>query len=93
MLELDHFKEINDTYGHLFGDDVLRYVGNALRDIEGAESYRYGGDEVCIVFTEKQIEKVLQQIQNAQDYLHDNIEIPDTKANVDASVGIACYTK
>lgn len=54
ILDIDNFKQINDTFGHLAGDKVLRELGTILRstvrltDIEG----RYGGDEFLIIFPE-----------------------------------------
>jgi diguanylate cyclase (GGDEF)-like protein len=54
MLDVDHFKRINDTWGHAAGDDVLRAIGKLLRescrvyDVPG----RYGGEEFCIVLPE-----------------------------------------
>ncbi|MBX3459873.1 MAG: GGDEF domain-containing protein [Planctomycetes bacterium] len=53
MLDIDKFKHINDTYGHLAGDAVLARVAEILRR-EARESdtvYRYGGEELCIVAT------------------------------------------
>lgn len=51
LLDIDHFKLINDTYGHAFGDGVLRKVGEFLRRSARADDkvYRYGGEEFCIV--------------------------------------------
>ncbi len=51
MVDIDHFKKINDTYGHGFGDDVLRAVGALLNAQvrRGDVVYRYGGEEFCIV--------------------------------------------
>lgn len=52
ILDLDHFKEVNDKYGHLFGDEVLKEVAEKIQhnvredDIAG----RYGGDEFVIIF-------------------------------------------
>ncbi len=50
-LDLDGFKEVNDTHGHLRGDDVLRDVGRVLAASvrEGDYACRYGGDEFCVV--------------------------------------------
>lgn len=93
MLDLDHFKEINDTYGHLFGDDVLRCVGDALRNMQdGAEAYRYGGDEFCIIFTKKELETVISEIKKVQSYLMKHINMPDGRMDAFASVGIASYS-
>lgn len=62
MVDLDGFKEINDKYGHLEGDSVLRQVGiavaNSVREIDTAA--RYGGDEFCILAPETGIDGAMQ---------------------------------
>ena len=50
MVDIDHFKQFNDTYGHDAGDLVLRAVGQALRRHGGGIAHRYGGEEFCLVF-------------------------------------------
>ena len=51
MLDIDHFKSVNDTYGHARGDDVLRGVAETLRtNVRAADIVcRYGGEEFCIL--------------------------------------------
>ena len=71
MIDLDHFKDINDTYGHPFGDDVLvraaRAVAENFResDIVG----RLGGDEFCVFFrgirTRRRIEEAARSLRDA----------------------------
>lgn len=52
MLDLDHFKNINDTYGHLFGDTVLAKIAGLIRDKLRKDDFfvRYGGEEFIIMF-------------------------------------------
>jgi diguanylate cyclase len=51
MLDIDHFKQVNDTYGHLTGDDLLRIIAKTLRDyVKGKDIVcRYGGEEFVIL--------------------------------------------
>lgn len=51
MLDIDHFKQFNDQYGHPLGDRVLQHVARVLRDSLPAEAFaaRYGGEEFCVV--------------------------------------------
>ena len=52
MMDIDHFKVFNDTYGHDEGDNVLRLVGGLLSEELGDKVYRYGGEEFCAVFND-----------------------------------------
>ena len=51
MMDVDHFKKFNDTYGHDIGDDVLKMVGMQINTIKGGgTAYRYGGEEfLCCI--------------------------------------------
>lgn len=96
MLDLDHFKKINDTYGHLTGDVVLREV--AKRIIQSVRSYdlvgRYGGEEFLVVLAacgKTEIEQSANRIRLAvasAPILAGSSEIPVT-ASIGATV-IAC---
>ncbi len=54
MLDIDHFKEFNDQYGHPLGDRVLQHVGQLMRNLlpTNAMAARYGGEEFCIILRE-----------------------------------------
>lgn len=54
MLDIDHFKKFNDTYGHDTGDQVLRMVAAKINNVGGSgKAFRYGGEEFAIVFAGK----------------------------------------
>jgi len=52
VCDMDHFKDVNDRYGHLVGDEILRNIGNLLRSSirHEDEAFRWGGDEFVILF-------------------------------------------
>ncbi|ENM5785382.1 GGDEF domain-containing protein [Vibrio metoecus] len=65
MLDVDHFKKFNDTYGHDTGDDVLKLVATRLRQIGGkARVYRYGGEEFSIIYRGKLANEVISFIED-----------------------------
>lgn len=59
MLDVDHFKKFNDTFGHEAGDQALRMVASRLARIAGGgKAYRYGGEEFAILFPSRPAEEV-----------------------------------
>lgn len=54
MIDIDHFKKFNDTYGHDTGDEVLKMVASKLAQVSGGgKAYRYGGEEFVLLFPSK----------------------------------------
>lgn len=51
MVDVDHFKQFNDRHGHNAGDRALKHVATHLRDVRGAQAFRYGGEEFCLLFS------------------------------------------
>ena len=61
MMDLDRFKQLNDTYGHLRGDQCLSRFARLLREVAGERPiFRYGGDEFCILFPGERGEQAAQ---------------------------------
>lgn len=57
MVDVDHFKKFNDSYGHDVGDQVLRMVAMRVGAITGGgRAYRYGGEEFCVLFPGKSVD-------------------------------------
>jgi diguanylate cyclase (GGDEF)-like protein len=50
MIDIDHFKRFNDTFGHEQGDTVLRFVASHFKNPQHGVMYRFGGEEFCILF-------------------------------------------
>ena len=89
MLDIDDFKAFNDTYGHSFGDDVLRAVGKSLsKKFPNFVIGRFGGDEF-IVFARAVNESVI--VDNFEDFLKTvrNTEINGKLYDIKCSIGIA----
>lgn len=64
MMDIDHFKRFNDTYGHDVGDDVLRLVASRLRRLgSGGTAYRYGGEEFCVVFVRRSLDECVEVME------------------------------
>jgi len=92
MMDVDHFKRINDTWGHSAGDQVLQGIGKLLRDCCRVYDVpgRYGGEEFCIVLPETKIgntsavaERIRQRLAATE------LQCGDTSIAVTASIGIA----
>jgi two-component system, cell cycle response regulator len=89
MLDLDHFKRLNDTFGHQTGDDVLRIVSNAVvkngRDFDTVS--RYGGEEFALILPDVGIHDAVAIAQRLRHVVKDL----DAPAQVTASFGVAVY--
>ncbi|HEY9203109.1 MAG TPA: GGDEF domain-containing protein [Sulfurimonas sp.] len=58
MIDIDHFKKFNDTYGHDTGDEVLKMVASRLANVGGGgKAYRYGGEEFVLLFPSKDVDE------------------------------------
>jgi len=71
MLDVDHFKQFNDTHGHDVGDQVLKLVAGRLAEVDGGTAYRHGGEEFSVLFhgadlgeAEAAVEAIRESIQH-----------------------------
>lgn len=91
FLDLDGFKLINDSLGHLMGDELLETIGDRLR--EGLRSVdtaaRFGGDEFAVLLDGLQPEAVLTIVERIQQRIAAPVLLGDHEVAVTASVGIA----
>jgi diguanylate cyclase (GGDEF)-like protein len=72
MLDVDHFKQFNDTHGHDVGDQVLKMVaGHMQRVTGGGKAYRYGGEEFTIVFPRKTIKQCIPHLSNLRETIEE----------------------
>ncbi|WP_415898139.1 diguanylate cyclase [Neptuniibacter sp. QD57_21] len=96
ILDVDHFKAYNDTYGHLKGDDVLKKISQALKDnIRQGEDYcfRVGGEEFAVVFTQESKESA-DIFANRIRLEIEKLEIPHKENTaapyITVSMGLSC---
>ena len=80
MVDVDHFKQFNDTHGHDVGDQVLRLVAGRLAEVQGGVAYRYGGEEFCVLFPGSGIaetERALEAIRRSVEHYRIAVRAPD----------------
>lgn len=78
IIDIDNFKHINDTYGHMFGDQILRVVAKAIKDNVGSDDIiaRYGGEEFIIAFANKSKEEAKVKLDLVREVVH-NLKFED----------------
>ena len=94
MLDIDYFKRINDTYGHIVGDDVLRSLAGELRNrIRYPDSIgRYGGEEFLIVLPHSPLKAAMEQAERLCKHTRSLlIKSGEQEIAVTVSIGIAQY--
>lgn len=73
MVDVDHFKKFNDTYGHAAGDNVLRMVAAKLAGVSGGgKAFRYGGEEFAVLFPEMSVEQSFPYLQSLRQQIENS---------------------
>lgn len=95
MLDIDHFKRVNDTYGHLAGDEVIKAVAKIDNDFAkkyNGTAVRYGGEEFLLILRGKGVEETHAILKEMHQAIKSNVvEFEDYKIQVNSSIGLACY--
>ncbi|HPS19489.1 MAG TPA: GGDEF domain-containing protein [Candidatus Omnitrophota bacterium] len=94
MIDIDHFKKINDTYGHLVGDAVLKEIAERLklsvREVDMVA--RYGGEEFCVVLPETTSDLARTVAERLRKSVESGVvKAFDEKIKVSVSIGVATY--
>ena len=92
MLDIDHFKEINDNYGHQTGDEVLRAVAKLLQENSRASDYygRYGGEEFALLLRDSDTQSAMQFAERLRETVEQtSFHTAQGKIKLTISLGVA----
>lgn len=95
LIDIDHFKHINDTFGHLVGDSVLRQLSKQLQQNLRTEDLagRYGGDEFCIILPNRSLTQAKEIMERVSQVFFDFRHGEEPDLRVSLSVGLASYRR
>ncbi|MET0014990.1 MAG: sensor domain-containing diguanylate cyclase [Sedimenticola sp.] len=95
MLDIDHFKEINDTHGHQVGDDIMRDCSALLNELIRKTDYagRYGGDEIIVVLPETSSSQAVELAERLRKRIADErfTMVENKTLNITVCLGVATY--
>jgi diguanylate cyclase (GGDEF)-like protein len=96
IFDLDFFKKVNDQYGHVKGDEVLKAFANIIKEtVRNTDiAARYGGEEFAVLFTETDLEDTISVVDRIRDRLSNTIFSSETECfKVTFSAGVTSYDK
>ena len=95
IFDIDHFKRFNDTYGHLFGDEVLKAIANLAQnkvDVYEGIVARYGGEEFVMILPNVKLNKAASIIEELRQEIEDFVLTKEeVSAKITASFGVSGY--
>jgi diguanylate cyclase len=99
LVDLDHFKKINDNYGHVMGDLVLKATAKKLQATcrDGAQAFRFGGEEFAIIVPNSNFSKARSMAESMRKAI-EKIGVKDKRTgemmgDIAASIGVAKFTE
>ena len=94
MIDIDHFKSINDRFGHETGDYVLRHVSGVLKTRLRGDSIlaRYGGEEFCVLLPVKNTDETALAAERLRNAVHGEVcQFGEQRIEVTVSIGVAMH--
>ncbi len=95
LFDIDKFKNINDTYGHIFGDEVLKIIANLTENYAKAQGGivgRYGGEEFLVIFPDKTLDESYVIMKGIHRLIREQaLSYNDKSVTVNISTGITSY--
>lgn len=107
MLDVDHFKKVNDSHGHDVGDQVLKMLAGQLQKLKHGSAFRFGGEEFCLIYAkapnteiEQRLDRLREQIADYQLQLREHrlgkesrkvAKQKKTGLSITVSMGVACF--
>ena len=94
MFDIDHFKRVNDTFGHLEGDAILkRVVQTVQKALRSTDLFvRYGGEEFIIFLEQSELEEASKLAEKLRKLIDEEVKVSETY-NITASFGVSAYEK
>lgn len=96
IIDIDHFKKINDSYGHYIGDQVLIHMGKFFKKVEdfqkNSKCFRYGGEEFVISIRDLNHNDVIRFVKKMKKAISNNsFKHEDIEINVSVSIGVSYF--
>lgn len=94
MIDIDHFKRLNDTYGHQLGDECLKELAKLFQlftQRPGELAARFGGEEFTLIFPETTVEEALQIAETLHAQCRQIALFTNSAESLSVSIGIACF--
>jgi diguanylate cyclase (GGDEF)-like protein len=94
ILDIDHFKDYNDKYGHSSGDLVLKFIANTINDLldDPDVAGRYGGEELAVLLWRKGKKEAHLKAEQIRQHVKERpLALKEHEANVTVSIGVSTY--
>jgi diguanylate cyclase (GGDEF)-like protein len=92
LLDLDNFKDVNDTLGHSAGDHIIKVSASRLREHADGLVARLGGDEFAVLMAGTSLDQGVKHAQQLHDALSVSVPLGEVKLTVSASIGVAQFS-